>query len=87
LRRAKKPPQALERRHQRAACEFPAEFSWGTVTHRALVKTIGMGGCFLATEAIIPEGEELDLAIRQTRPPSRCNAGARWHGSPSAASD
>lgn len=80
MSRKKKPPHALERRYQRAACEFPAEFSWGTVTHRALVKTIGMGGCFLATEAIIPEGEELDMAIK-TDPasePLQCRGKVAW---------
>jgi Tfp pilus assembly protein PilZ len=54
---------ALERRYQRASCEFAAEFTWGTVSHQAAAKVISMGGCYLATEVIVPCGEEVELVL------------------------
>jgi Tfp pilus assembly protein PilZ len=54
---------SLERRYQRASCAFPAEFTWGTVTHRAETKVVSLGGCYLATEVIVPCGEEVELVL------------------------
>ena len=71
----------LERRHQRASCDAPAEFSWGTIPHSASVVVVGMSGCFLKTSVIVPVGQELDLTFcLETGPnPIRCRARVVWH--------
>ena len=50
-----------ERRYQRASCLFPAEFTWGTVTHRGRIMSVGLGGCFIESKVLVPLHEELDL--------------------------
>lgn len=61
----REPPAVVsERRYQRASASFPAEFVWGTITQPAVALMIGLGGCFLETEVIVPPGEELDLHLR-----------------------
>jgi len=69
-----------ERRYQRASCAFSAEFTWGTVTHPAQVMIIGLGGCFLATPAVVPAGEEVDVAItvEPEERPLHCRGKVAW---------
>ncbi len=52
-----------ERRYQRASCLFPAEFTWGTVTHRGMILSIGLGGCFIGSKVLVPLHEKLDLVF------------------------
>lgn len=70
----------LERRYQRASCNFPAEFVWGTVSHRAVAKIISIGGCYLASEVLVPNGEELELLLRidLNSDPIRCLSRVAW---------
>lgn len=53
-----------ERRFQRASCEYPARFTWGTITNQARVMIISIGGCFISTETLVPAGEEIDLEFK-----------------------
>ncbi|HUT54058.1 MAG TPA: PilZ domain-containing protein [bacterium] len=71
---------SLERRYQRASCDFPSEFTWGTVTHRGAAKVISLGGCYLATEVIVPCFEEVELtfAMDPQAPPLRCHGKVVW---------
>ena len=71
----------LERRHQRASCDAPAEFSWGTITHSASVVVVSMVGCFPKTGVIVPVGQELDLTfcLESGPNPIRCRARVVWH--------
>mgnify|MGYP000026492172 CR=1 FL=1 len=71
---------AVERRHQRASCDAPAEFSWGTITHPATVMVVSMGGCFLRTGVFVPLGEELELTfcLESGPDPIRCRAKVVW---------
>lgn len=71
---------ASERRHQRASCDCPAEFSWGTITHPATVVIVGMGGCYLRTSAVVPNGEIIDLTfcLEGAPEPIRCQSKVVW---------
>ena len=61
---AAKKKAALERRYQRVTCDFPAEFSWGTISHPGRVRVLGIGGCFLETQVMVPAGEEIELRFQ-----------------------
>ena len=63
VKRPRKATAPLERRYQRATCDFPAEFSWGTITHPARVKVISIGGCFLETAVMVPPHAEMDVQL------------------------
>ena len=54
---------SLERRYQRASCDFPADFVWGTINHNARIKVLSIGGCFLAGDVIVPPQEEVELSF------------------------
>jgi len=71
---------SVERRYQRASCAFPAEFTWGSITHHGEILVISLGGCFLGAEAIVPPEEELDVAFRPDpeADPARCRARVVW---------
>jgi len=53
----------LERRYQRASCDFEAEFGWGTLNYAARIGMVGIGGCFVVSDALVPVDEEVDLAL------------------------
>jgi len=69
-----------ERKYQRASCDFPGEMLWGTITHPARVEVISIGGCFLYTEALVPEGEEVDLifTVEDDDMPIKCTGAVVW---------
>jgi hypothetical protein len=52
-----------ERRYQRASCEFPAQMSWGTISHRCTVMVISIGGCYVASNVLVPRGEDVEASI------------------------
>lgn len=70
----------MERKHQRASCDCPAEFTWGTINHPATVVIVGMGGCFVHAEVMVPKGEELELrfCMEPSPEPIRCRAKVVW---------
>jgi hypothetical protein len=70
----------VERKHQRASCDCPAEFTWGTINHPATVVIVGMGGCFVHAEVMVPKGEELELrfCMEPSPEPIRCRAQVVW---------
>lgn len=53
-----------ERKFQRASCDCPARFDWGTISNQARIMIISIGGCFLSTETLVPEGEEVELEFK-----------------------
>jgi hypothetical protein len=59
-----KKKSAFERRYQRVTCDFPAEFSWGTISHSGRARVLGIGGCFLETQVMVPVGEEIELRFQ-----------------------
>lgn len=72
--------RSAERRYQRASCDFPAEFTWGTITHQAEVRVISIGGCFLSTPVLVPVEEELDSEFRLSPndAPIHCRGKVVW---------
>jgi len=73
-----------ERRYQRARCDFPAEFSWGTITNSARVLIISLGGAFLETEVFVPAGEEMEVSLSfdSESAPIVCRAAVVWVADP-----
>ena len=80
MKKKSKTGETLERRFQRASSDFPAEYTWGTVTHRAKVSVVSLGGCFLSSEVIVPRGEEMDLSftLGPDLPAVRCRGKVVW---------
>jgi len=72
--------QVKERRYQRATCSLPAEFGWGTITHPAALKILGLGGAFLATSVMVPVDEEVQLSFEfeSGSEPVHCRARVAW---------
>lgn len=68
-----------ERRYQRSSAAFPAQFTWGSLTQQGEVVMIGLGGCFMAAEVIVPVGEELEVVIfLEPMSPIRGRARVAW---------
>lgn len=78
--RAARTHEYKERRYQRATCDFPAEFTWGTISHQARVVVISIGGTFLDSEVKIPLEQELTLTftINPAEPPISCQGKVVW---------
>ncbi len=75
-----KTPGQIERKYQRATSDFPAKFTWGAARNVGVAAVLSMGGCFIASDAIIPQGEELDVEIDMSPEftPLHCRAAVVW---------